>query len=475
MSLNPFSFVVVLVILAIFFKDYNKRLEVFFKHIFLLNVYLSIFLNVGWFFKLGSTELGYSFLPSTILIVVGIICLIADKKYDKKLLLFGVLFILGVVLGILFFFVTPYRGGIIQNSWDEYVMGNEELTYDPVIDINFMSLFSIVRYPIILSIAFAIFKKEDWISAHRQVMSLSTIVIVYGFIELLCKSVLNLNMTRLFLNPIFGEAFPTYALTERMQGLFKEPSHYSLGLYLLALLCLLRIRVLSQGSRRKYRLEHVRLVCILFLMLASTSFSSLIYLAAVVVLYPFICRGVRASVIIFFSAIVLALALMVGTNQWLMSTMGLGSYYERINRAIHSVASLMSGNMATGSSEGARFSSIFSMISILFHRPLFGIGMGVTDAHSTVFAVLGNFGLVGFGLWVAMLVRFGNIKKCGGFFVFTVLVSMMFAGGVGFFTLMEYPFIFAIAGYSLSYPIKKAAPATEQVGTNVTSQIGDTP
>lgn len=451
MSINPFSLVVILLVGGLFLKNFRKPIEVHIKNLFLVTVCLSLFLNVGWFLRVGSLEIGYSFVVSFLLFLLCLVYLFCNGKFSGKLLALGFLLCLSALIGVVHSALEPYRYGVVQNSWDYFVMGLEELTDSPVRSLSFSTVFGIVRFPVILAVLYVIYRKEDGFRALNVIGMLTNGFIAYGFLEIFFRFLLRIDLTTLFLNPFFGEAYPTLAGTERLQGLFKEPSHYAQGLLYLCVLSLFSIRV--ERDERKRLAAHCRLFCLLALLLLSTSFSALFYAVAVVALYPCVCRGVKARYIVGIGACLVLVALLLCTNGGFMRMLGLESLYERIDRTFRTFGALFAGERGTPSSEGARFTSIYYMIEIVLHRPLFGIGIGITDAHSTVFAVLANFGLVGFCLWGAVLVMFGKIKRNGIFFVAVFALCLAIAGGVGFMMNLGYPFIFACAGAALAEPL----------------------
>ena len=108
-----------------------------------------------------------------------------------------------------------------------------------------------------------------------------------------------------------------------------------------------------------------------------------------------------------------------------------GSFYdyysERIIRTLRNLTKL--GNIQTGyaglwSSETTRLTSIVECLKIFVSRPIFGVGISITDCHSTVVALLTTLGLSGFICWISIIKRFGNhlnilsvILICAAFFL----------------------------------------------------------
>lgn len=85
------------------------------------------------------------------------------------------------------------------------------------------------------------------------------------------------------------------------------------------------------------------------------------------------------------------------------------------------------------------------MIKCTIARPLFGVGLGVTDAHSTFFSILANIGILGsivyYMIWFCFI-KTGE-KTCKYFF-YLIIVSTFLVGGLGYFSNIYFPFILFI-------------------------------
>lgn len=468
MSVNPFSFVLVFGLIALLIKNWNAPLETHIKNLFLCAVFLTLSTNVGFFMSIGSLEIGYPFFVSFLCFLFCVVYLIVNKRFDNKLMIAGVFFWISLLVGAFLAICMPYRGGLLQSitEWDLYVGHDIKLNYDPVFAFDLSTFIAVLRLPIILAVVFRIWDKQDFKKAIKWAMHIENFVIIYGFFEMVAKFSFDVDLTASFLNPVFGEASYTLFGAERLQGLFKEPSHYAQGLLYLSILNLFAIRVGQDRAERVW--EHFKLAGLILLLVFSTSFSALLYAVLIVVaLYPVVCRGVKARYIGGIGGCLAVVAGLLLTDLGFMRSLGLEDLYGRIDRTFRSLGALLTGKRATTSSEGARFTSMFYMVRILLSRPLCGAGIGVTDAHSTVFAVLGNTGLVGCGLWVYMLLRFGKIKRNGAFFSAVFFVCMALAGGIGYMCDLCFPFIFLCAGIALSEPLPQKQRARKPIQRKV--------
>ena len=94
------------------------------------------------------------------------------------------------------------------------------------------------------------------------------------------------------------------------------------------------------------------------------------------------------------------------------------------------------------------------MLKIFIARPL-GIGLGVTDAHTTFFAVLAGVGIFGVILWIAILFSFGGYSRKSLCFALIMLVSAMFVGSRGYLGFIIYPVLFLYSTFVIPEPKTK--------------------
>ena len=142
-----------------------------------------------------------------------------------------------------------------------------------------------------------------------------------------------------------------------------------------------------------------------------------------------------------------------------MTSFGLDEIYQRIEKTLETFERLANGEIGIASSEGARFTSMFYMIKSVVARPLFGVGAGITDAHSTLLATFANLGLCGTIAVGYMYLRFGKIFSHRLSFYCTIILYFTLAGSFGGIFDFQYPMLFFFAGYAFDFKtVKNALP-----------------
>lgn len=454
MSISFFSIFLIIFIFSCLKSTFKKGIQNFFKQIFTLYIAVSLHIDTGYFIKIGSISVGFSTFLSLLLLLIGLIYIFLGGKFDKKIFICGIGLILSIGLGYFNFLLNPYTGGIIQElaDWDQYIWGNAELVYNPQLTNTWKNLLiAAIRYPIILSIAYCNIDRKEWADILKILAKVTLIVLIYGIIESLIKFVFHESSTKLIINKIFGEVENAYLGTDRLQGLFLEASHYSMGLFCMGIisllgLCGIKNKVCEFHNHHK-SLYYTNFLLVIILMVFSTSFSTLIYIVILFVAYGSFYKKIDIRIILFIGVSIVAVVITILTHNNIANTQN--SFFTRLDRVFRILGELLSGGDVEVSSESVRVMSILSMIRIIFSRPFFGVGLGITDAHSTLFALIANIGVIGVLFFGAILYRFGNIKKHTILFFILFLFSITFTGGVGFFSRIEYPAMLSLAGITI--------------------------
>lgn len=415
-----------------------------------------MFSNIGYFIQIGSFSLTHRAFLSVFAFFVSLAVIIFDKTFDRKILLAGGCLFACVLFGYISLSLFPYTYGIIHDisQWDNYVAGIQSMDYNPRFVFDFETVFKIIHFPVVLSVAYKVFfdslSKEKLL---KSLLNISNYVLIYCFIELIAIKVFSFPISKYICIPIFGESEATFIYTDRLQGLFKEASHYAGALFIWGMLNIFQMRLLrKQESKAPNNLWGVclfRFILICVLMLGSTSFVGIFYLFLLLLAFALWATTLKASVVFCYSGCLVLLGILVLSSESIMTMIGLEDLYQRVERMMVSLSLLIKGEMGLISSEGARFTSIFSMFKILSRRPLFGVGAGITDAHSTLFATLGNLGLIGTAILGYIYIRYGKVSNYRKSFYCIVLLYLAFAGSFGGIFDFQYPMLFFFAGYAL--------------------------
>lgn len=437
MKITPIAILVIFIILFIIVKNYKADIKKFYIEIFELYFLVSIIMNIGYFLKIDNFDVGIDTFLSLVVFILSL-PMIFFGYYDKKLLKTGCILYACVIFSVVGGLILPYSGEWIHSLdlWDSYINGSVNMSGT----IAFSSqtviyLIAVIRFPVIFSVVYYFYKQGSLKNIFGLVNKAVVITILYGVIEVVLKKIIGVDTTP-YINQFFGEAEATASGVDRLQGLCKEPSQYATILFGLSEFQILEIRLNSGYSAKKKRVNNLKLIILLLFMLLSGSFIALLFAVLVVITYFFLVvpsskkiRWVVAGVIFLIAALIVIPRI--------------ESVAVRVERLWLVIKSLSDGRFGSGStSEAARFISIIEMFKLSLQRPLFGIGLGQTDAHSTLAAILGNCGYLGLISYLLILYRCGNgHAKQYNIFYLLLLIPMLISGGLGYLSQITTPML----------------------------------
>lgn len=438
MKITPIAILIIFIILYIIVRNYKKDIKNIYIEIFELYFIVSIIMNIGYFFKLGNTDIGIDTFLSLIVLILSIFMMFRGY-YNKKIMQIGYLFYACVVMSILGGLVFPYGGQWIHSVdlWDAYITGDVDMTGG----ISFSSqtviyMIAVIRFPIILSVVSDFYKRGELKGILGLVGMAIITVIIYGVLEVLLKKLFGVD-TSPFINMFFGEADATANGVDRLQGFCKEPSQYATILFGLSVFQIIEIKQ-SKGCAAKINaVNHLKLFLLLLLMVVSSSLMALIFALLVIIVYFFLIVPANKKIWWVAAGMVLLIVALIVIPK-------IEAISIRLERLWLAIKSLADGErfQSYTTSEAARFISMIEMFKLSVHRPLFGIGFGQTDAHSTLAALLGNCGYLGLISYLVILYRCGN-KKMQWYNIYYLLLlsTMMISGGLGYFSKMTIPML----------------------------------
>lgn len=432
----------------------------YFRHVFFLYVAVIVFTNAGNFVVIGSTEVTHRAFLSIVTFAIALMVTIFYRTYDRRILIAGLFLYLSVIIGYFMLAIRPYESGVIRDvvDWDAYVSGTVSLDYSLSLEIDWDDVFKVVQFPIVLSAAFKAFegRKQKRIFLEKLLIILD-FVLIYSLIEAIAIKTVSFPIGSYVVDTIFGNSDATQLYTDRLRGFFKEASHYAGGMYIWGMLLIFQLHAYHRSKTKPSKIAwaRIRLITILVLLFLSTSFIGLFYIALLVLAAIAFNTKLNNWVLALVFVVLGSIGLFIITNESLMSLMGLSDMYERVNTLFETFELLRSGKDGpSGTSEGARLTSIYYMLEILKSRPLFGVGLAITDAHSMLFGSLGNIGIVGTSIVYYMYIRFGKIESHKISFAILILPYLCFAGQFGtsfdFLNVM----LFFFAGYAFEKPKK---------------------
>lgn len=434
-----------ILILYVFFSFRKRSVKKIYISLFTATLALEMTTSMGYFVKIGSFDVSLCNGASLFALVFALILLIKER-FDKRILCWGCAFFACALVGLFLYKVYPYKGNLIADIsyWDLFLMKVDRDLFRHSMDkSSIMGLINLTKWIILLSVAKYICNKEPQYTFEilDGVANYSVIPLGYDLIEFLSKNIFAYNTTPVMLS-IFGVRDAQFdgslirGNSMQKMGFFTETSFYTYGLFLLCLTFLILLNHYKSKKGNRYKVLKILFVVSLVLLVFSFSFFVIIAVPLLFVAYLVLMKDVtqismiikqvvKATVIIIAGALLLVgLFRMVG-----------GSFYdyysERVIRTLRNLTKL--GNIQTGyvglwSSETTRLTSVVECLKIFVSRPIFGVGISITDCHSTVVALLSTMGLLGFVCWIAVIKNYAekiNIMSL------LLIVATFFLGGGG--------------------------------------------
>lgn len=428
---------ILLLVWIVFFCLKQKTLSYsrLYKELFFLQLFFSITFVGGYAIKIENTNVAYTTFLSLLLFLLSFPFLFKGK-FNKKILFAGVIFAGSILVGLVLKDVFPYTGGVVKNleDWDYIISGSRYISYSAeTSDKLFNLLLCVIRYPVILAVISRLLTDKDIIDYIDRMYKAIPVFIIFGIVEIIAKKLLAVNIYELV--SIFTGTINEF---NRIQGFTKEASQYATVLFMY---CIIVVVHSKRYDSKQFKDKFVLFLLMAIMLLTSSLIGYYLFLLFVLLLLKN-SNGNQKIVIIFAGFIGMLLLLIIGIPS---------QYVERFNRVIDVLSVLKRGEEYHSflTSEGARISSIQSAINAFIARPVFGVGIGTTDAHSQFFSMLANIGAVGvicyFDMWKNLL-RCKNWNTLIVFWIFVAATLLM--GGLGNFSELYFPFL--CMAYSVS-------------------------
>ncbi|MGN1196322.1 MAG: hypothetical protein ACI4TA_01830 [Acetatifactor sp.] len=362
-------------------------------------IFFELFANVGKMLVIAGTEIQYSDVLWGILFIYSAINMLSHPVNRKGFARIA-LFLAVLVILLLCEVATSYS----DNTF------------------SFRSILIFLRFLMMLCVYEGTIRYFDEIRIEKLIKSIFNLQ-KFMYIFLIIEVVFKLVNSSLYFNMIsvlFGhsENQVNWLIIRgglpALQGLCKEPSHFAI--------CFLFVSVFDLWLIIKgYRVQKYFFInCALLLL--SGSFSSILYLGALIAMYLILTKGINKIVIAF---IVILIGVPVGFM--LLQTSSLGMYY--LGRLTNALSITRSGNLDTYTSEGQRLSSVLGSLTNFFEHPLIGNGIGNNVSTGAFPALLSSLGLVGTISYALAMIRKSNVllPMC------IIMVAAFFAMDMGLF------------------------------------------
>lgn len=482
----PIFSIIFLFIIAIIFIRYRTSENRFYA-LFALTVILQIHFFQGYFIKIGANEIwSCESLSLKILAFYSLWLIFSGRARLGRNIYIGVMLCLLFLLGsIAYETFVPFDGLLMPHmegntdggySWDNLVAGKVAMVgYQPSLQELVGASKTFLYYILVLATFKAFFNLEFFTRSLMSVIKWGKLCIYYGLFEFFLKNAVGqLTFTYDLAGALFGvnraaiftEAFSKGGTFYSLQGFTREPSHYVMYLFTIALFMVLagvcQKRCLEIGVYIKktfYPFEIILSVLVMFLCGGfSTVWLTCLLLVATVIVYihsrhlsllQWISK--YQATVFGFMVVGMVLAYAISENDYLNG---------RLQDALYIVSFLQPGNLdITGlvgvigaGSEGigstiSRFGSIAYGLEICMGRPLFGIGPGTLWVHDTLITLWLSYGILALLALYYLLTR----SRFGLRYDHVLLVVLLVVGGL--------PMNINMQGLSLSYIVFAEASA----------------
>lgn len=418
MSVTLFSLTLILIILWSFSK--GKNFKQLFRILLAITITTTLNVKMGYFFKIGTKILSYPSFLVYLLAICAIIILI-DKKIRCERSTIFLFFILLIIffIGYISLIVSPYQEKVITGGWTQYILGQATLSNITASSVQVGYYLMLISIGLILVIIRFVLNSDDIFWIIKKVIKYSKISIVIGLIEFITRNIFHSKLVTEICIFFFGNSGAQQNLLVKrgylfaVQGATKEPSMFNTTLFYLSLLIIINL------YRRYNKSDVIWLWLAIILLVLNPTMSAYVYLIIlwiVVLSIGFFNKNRRKKNgldLKFIAVITILICLIVAIwNSYDIFLNSNNYIFNRIGVAVKELKNiLVNSNRGSYNSEAIRFTGIIYDIKLFLKRPLFGVGLGAVSCNSGIITFLANAGILGVGIWFAMIDRFCIISK----------------------------------------------------------------
>ncbi len=428
----------VVVIFFLFLKninDYKKNYIIMFTTLSTLD----LFINVGYVVKIGNTKIEYLIFSSLILLCFS--CFVILKNiHNLNMNPIKQLLICLCAIIISAFLSNSHTGvyGLSYNEfWDQRFWDRQDLSFVYFNMHQFIGMLGRFAIWFINLYAFSLIFSQKYLKTmNKQISSFLCLTVILYIVEFFMYNFAhNLEIREQLVTFLNGDVTSSYLSPRKVMGLYSpllllaEPSATTL------LFLFLSLNELSIYNRDKKKSHLFNTILLIAFNLLSGSMGGLIYVAILLMLLPLILiknKNVAFFVIIGSLMLCIAIALIL--------------FGDRANQIINYLSLFKLGiSNLPATSEVIRMYSIYIALVNFAKYPLFGIGLGVSYAHSGFLTFLSNVGLIGaflfFKIYKSLFFnfKFKNSSKIIG--LFSLIAIYTFTGAILMFMYTPYSII----------------------------------
>lgn len=445
------------VLLFLLFWGLIKHRSDYLTYIIKIMIAFSVYINVGYFFKLGSFELAYSELMIFLVVLVGLFKVNIKLTMSKALLLVG--FLTTIFIGYFHLSVTDSPPMILPTGigWDAYFYGRVVFK---AAELNSAHIMRLIRITLFI-VLYYVFDKYILINEKSAneikvfIVKFAVVAAIFGIFEQFFKLFISPSLIGDTLGGIFGYAnSQLHWYVERggipvLQGLTLEPGHYVQSFIPAILILFTNSYFTSKQTLSMFMLFSF----VIFLSGSFAGFAILLFMIALYVLGE--KRNFWVKVLVFLSAIILVSILLMNFRPDIFI------YYTNRLQAFFT-------NQNIGSSESVRLLSVDYATDLIKRYPFFGVGFGTTGVSGFIPSILLNFGLIGTVFWLLIMLN-GFVKTTvkNRFWLILLIPIFFFIGGVRNIYGVEMILIFA-------FVFRKTYDISWETETNEVSEVNNT-
>lgn len=397
-----------------------KSTKLYYIFLIKLLIIFSLYIQIGYFFQIGSFQFEYSEVLMFILVLMGIPFF---KKEKVPVISWFVLWGLCISIALAYLSLIFSQQKILVlpsgGSWDQLVWGNQHLTYANFTISNIMKVLRMAIFLILFWIMDRFLLNERSISDDLKKFIVNS-GIFFAFVAIVEQITKTLFHSTIFLDittNVFGVAESQVVKNfERggifaLQGLTFEPSVFVLS-FLPAILILLTSNLFNEKQKL------LKLILFLYVIISSGSFGGFALVSFFIGVYLFVNKKLIFVKISSFLIIIIGFIILMSI---VPTFSNLSSYY------VERIFSIVNG---TGiGSETSRLYSVSVAMNAFKGNPFFGIGLGTLDVHGFIPTLLSNFGIIGIIFLILVLFR-GSVKsKPKNILIFIYMIPFLYLTG----------------------------------------------
>jgi hypothetical protein len=427
--MTPFS----IFILVYFFCGFifAKDMKDWFGYQLILFVFISVFIEVGFFLDVESLRVEYWQITSILTFISSLFVFFNKPFFNKKFILYVSVALTCLLL--LIFYPVHELIVIGPNGINEEVISGEASYREPV-----FSKFSLFYLGFLLIQAFCVqviyisYDRNNYFNLIYKLSFCVKFVLLLVLLELMMKMAHDDLFGEIIIQ-IFGEGTSqsiSRIIKDKhmLQGLTREGSHLAYALYT-GIIVLFADFIIS--NRNIWNIIFIFIAVVeLCISMAFTSLLVFVMLFLMYLVYNYNVKyslGGRPKIL----RSILQFCLISGvlyTTYFLLDDY----YFDRFYTSFEDFMTFMHygkndafSKMSELSSTAARVYSVVDNISLLQYRPFFGVGIGTNISHGSTALLLGEMGLLGLFAYIYFYFYYNSVQNgiSYGLFVFIWIVG----------------------------------------------------